>query len=394
MERKARISMGAALLVVGIGTAMAQITIQRSDIEPMYAAGGPRVVYHYDTLTHTVDIGRLNVPNVWDFSGLSSNKTSVLRGVAASGSLYAGEFPAATHVLLDTAFVFWLNADALLPGVGWAPVYSSEAYFYYGFGDSLQLYGVGATAIGYLSGTPVPIDKPRWRNAPPAVEMQFPLQLSKSWTCNFADSVTGTATLPILGSLPFALRNTDSVTYTVDAYGMLTIPGGHTQPALRIRKAGKYSYSDTLHNFHLPLQYLFLTANGATMEAGMVDSTITEGAGQVRYMKWTIPLPTDVREVADVPTKFGLDQNYPNPFNPSTTIRYRVQGTGYSEVRLSVFDILGQEVARLVDGPASAGEQTVVFNARGLASGTYHYRLTVSDGKQTLVETKSMMLLR
>jgi len=85
---------------------------------------------------------------------------------------------------------------------------------------------------------------------------------------------------------------------------------------------------------------------------------------------------------------FRLSQNYPNPFNPSTTIRYELPIA--SDVRLEVFDVLGKKVATLVSGRQSAGEQRAVFNANGLASGVYFYRLKTGS----FIETKKMLLLK
>jgi hypothetical protein len=397
MERSVRFLGLACLFVCGAAIALSQgPTIQSNDLLGRFTAG-QTTVYHFDTQTTSVDIGNTGGPMAWDFSALRSDKLKALKGVELGTSPYASEFPQATHAVLDTAFVWRINADAFMAGLGWGSVKSSAAYYYYTLGAEQKYVGLGALATGYLDlqpATAIPIANPRWRNHPVSIEMSYPLQYLKTWDNNFVDSLTGVLTLPIFGSFNIALGNRDSITYTVDAYGMLTIPGGFTQEALRIRKAGKYSYIDTLNGFNIPLQYIFLAANGASVEVGMKDSTVTGGVAQVRYLKWTTPLPVDVKEVADVPASFGLVQNYPNPFNPSTTIGYRVQGTGNSFVRLSVYDILGQEVARLVDGPQVAGEHSVVFNARGLSSGTYHYRLTVFDGKQTLVDTKSMMLVK
>jgi len=76
---------------------------------------------------------------------------------------------------------------------------------------------------------------------------------------------------------------------------------------------------------------------------------------------------------AEVRPAFRLDQNYPNPFNPETTIRYSLP---YADrVSVSVFDILGREVARLVNGFQPAGEHGVTFSAAGLSSGVYIYHL-------------------
>jgi hypothetical protein len=103
---------------------------------------------------------------------------------------------------------------------------------------------------------------------------------------------------------------------------------------------------------------------------------------------------SDVIEIYTGPADFELSQNYPNPFNPSTMISYTIPnvGTGLalSAVQLKVFDILGNEVATLVDEEKSAGRYEVSFNAAGLASGVYIYRLIAG----AFVETKKMMLLR
>jgi hypothetical protein len=81
-----------------------------------------------------------------------------------------------------------------------------------------------------------------------------------------------------------------------------------------------------------------------------------------------------------LPLTCSLSQNYPNPFNPSTTIEYRVPSAAY--VSLKVFDLLGREVAVLVDREEDAGSHQVVFHGGGIASGVYFYRLAV--GPKTL----------
>ena len=74
-----------------------------------------------------------------------------------------------------------------------------------------------------------------------------------------------------------------------------------------------------------------------------------------------------------VPTQFELSQNYPNPFNPVTSIGYTLPTT--AKVKLSVFNVLGQEVASLVDGQVEAGYHTVKWDAHEMATGVYFYRL-------------------
>lgn len=89
-----------------------------------------------------------------------------------------------------------------------------------------------------------------------------------------------------------------------------------------------------------------------------------------------------------LPTKFALNQNYPNPFNPSTTISYDLPNSGF--VNLNVYDMLGQEVANLVNEDQNVGNYKIEFNASNLTSGIYFYRL--QSGKFT--ETKKLILLR
>ncbi len=93
-----------------------------------------------------------------------------------------------------------------------------------------------------------------------------------------------------------------------------------------------------------------------------------------------------------VPDRFVLEQNYPNPFNPSTTIRFGIPaGVGVNDVAaLRVFDLLGREVATLVNQRLAPGTYSAQFETGGLASGVYLYRLTVGH----FVETRKMILTK
>ncbi len=89
-----------------------------------------------------------------------------------------------------------------------------------------------------------------------------------------------------------------------------------------------------------------------------------------------------------MPSMYLLEQNYPNPFNPTTTISYSVQKDGL--VTLKVFDILGKEVANLVNNRMTAGSYSVEFNAANLPSGIYVYKLTSGN----FTESKKLILLK
>ncbi len=89
-----------------------------------------------------------------------------------------------------------------------------------------------------------------------------------------------------------------------------------------------------------------------------------------------------------LPTDYALSQNYPNPFNPVTSIRFAVPRTG--RVVLTLYDVLGQEQATLVDGEFSAGTYTVSWDASKVASGVYFCRMRAGD----FMATKRMLLVR
>jgi len=115
-------------------------------------------------------------------------------------------------------------------------------------------------------------------------------------------------------------------------------------------------------------------------------------AGTVSSSIWRRPLSQVVTNTEDEtnlqPKEFSLEQNYPNPFNPSTRIQYQVSGV--SHINLKVYDVLGNEVATLVNEEKQAGSYEVDFNASQLTSGVYFY--TINAG--SFVETKKMILLR
>ncbi|MCF6268308.1 MAG: multicopper oxidase domain-containing protein [Melioribacteraceae bacterium] len=98
---------------------------------------------------------------------------------------------------------------------------------------------------------------------------------------------------------------------------------------------------------------------------------------------------TDVKNgESETPEKFELSQNYPNPFNPSTAIKFSLKESAFTKIQ--IFDILGSEVATLVNEKRNAGYYEVVFDASNLVSGTYIYRIIASD----FASSKKMTLIK
>jgi len=108
-----------------------------------------------------------------------------------------------------------------------------------------------------------------------------------------------------------------------------------------------------------------------------------------RAIRWLMNgVVVGVENKQPVVNTFKLDQNYPNPFNPSTTITYNLAGD--VNVNLKIYDLMGQEVAQLVNEKQTSGIHQVQFDAGNLASGMYFYRLTAGD----FISVKKMTLIK
>jgi photosystem II stability/assembly factor-like uncharacterized protein len=116
--------------------------------------------------------------------------------------------------------------------------------------------------------------------------------------------------------------------------------------------------------------------------SGLILGTTTGGVVAVAD-----PLPS-----SQIPERFVLEQNYPNPFNPSTSISYQLPMSNW--VTLIVYDILGREVATLVNGIEGPGYKSVQFDAGGLAGGVYFYRLHVSTAGNSFTLVKKLVMLK
>ena len=147
----------------------------------------------------------------------------------------------------------------------------------------------------------------------------------------------------------------------------------------------------------------FVTGHGTTAVThtySFIDSTVAMAGGYFYRLRQvdldgaihyspTVGVNVPTSAIAgEIPTEFKLLQNYPNPFNPSTTVRYGLPQR--STVELTLFNMLGQQVATLVNGEQEAGYHEVRLNGASLASGVYFYRLKAGS----FLETKKLILVR
>ncbi len=140
--------------------------------------------------------------------------------------------------------------------------------------------------------------------------------------------------------------------------------------------------------FHMSAVKFGARSDSVQIWAITVNLNTFASGGEILSYRNPIGVVTSVKERAQLPTAYALSQNYPNPFNPSTTIRYELPQARL--VTLKIFNVQGQELAALVHEKQTAGEHAVSWNAAGLPSGVYLYRLQAGDW----VETKKMILAK
>ena len=143
-----------------------------------------------------------------------------------------------------------------------------------------------------------------------------------------------------------------------------------------------YYFNDLLNGYSYP-------ANNLS------DLAISLSANSASIFVLSDTIITSVNSKENTPNKFSLNQNYPNPFNPTTTIKYSVGGAGATNVKLIIYNILGQRVRTLVNDTKSPGQYSAIWNGRNdsgieVSSGIYLYWFKARD----FMETKKMIFLK
>ncbi len=334
-------------------TSLAQITITAADLSAQLTAGRT-ITSHTDTTTKSINIGTPGATS-WDFSTLATNLSASAMLVLPDTTPFSGYFAGATI------------AERVSEGA------AGTVYSYLQLGTDLLIRGVG------LMGT----FQERTIETPAEILYKLPLTMGATWTTDYAESTYIALPPPLPPQITVLTR---SVSNSVDAYGPLMLPGGGTYPALRVRTDARVT---TPGRSSRSIQYTILASNGASAVVSAADTLQPDnGVIQVANVSRIDPFLTDVPFAETLPTRFSLNQNYPNPFNPTTVIRYQLPAA--STVRLSLYDLLGREVASLVNEQKPAGTYEVRFDGSGFASGIYLYRLTAG----TYVESRKMILMK
>ena len=348
--------------------ASAQTTISIVQAESMLNRG---YTHTPDSVTARLYIGSAGSNTLWDFSNLKTNIPIALKPIAVSGTPYGFTRVGATHVHTGQASITYSGI----------PI-SATAWRYYAYTKSPG----GATAtmgiLGDMAAGSIPFigsGLAEWVNSRPDTMYALPVSYLTTWKSSYTD----TTFIQLNGSyISGPVTKTHKVTYTVDAYGPMKMPGGIIEQALRIKRVDTTSTG-------VDVKYIFVSDRLARVEVSAKDPGQAGDSIDVTPPTWwNVYIPTDVKIVESTPTDYHLGQNYPNPFNPSTTIRFGLPER--SAVTIKVFNLLGGEVATVVDGIYDAGERTVEFDAANLASGVYVYRLQAG----TFTQTRKMVVLR
>lgn len=231
-----------------------------------------------------------------------------------------------------------------------------------------------------------------------ALIMGWPEGLLIDGTNTVADMKASTASFIknsiIAGSTTANFKSTDA-TFQTEMPTWFTTNGGraYTENA-EVKLADAFNVANPNP---MPTNGSPVFTGGATPPSdGFFDaaSNFVGAFGKVNWAEgWSsliIATPTSVKEIKNnsIPDSYELSQNYPNPFNPSTIISFSLPKEG--NVKLGVYNLLGQEVASLVDGFRAVGSYTITWNASDFASGLYIYRLETTNN----VLAKKMLLMK
>ena len=312
---------------------------------------------------------------------------SDLGGAAADGDLVKSQTAFAQYNLASGTWIGSLTTMA--PGQGYLIDTENGATFAYGGSSAGEAALSQAMPTDALGDSPQKASKTGAASAPRLVakndaRMNEALSLAKQ----YRHSMTLSGVVKLDGEL---LADT-----SVTVYAMVND---------KVRGRAKLQYVDALNEYRVFMMLYADTPNGESLSLHIDHPA----SGQTFVMEGDLPFmvntafgtPTEpvalsaeteaykaMKAMAALPQSFDLAQNYPNPFNPITTLHYELPEA--AQVRLVVYDVLGRQVATLVDEQKEAGRYDVQFDASRLSSGTYFYRIEAGSFQAV----KQMILLK
>jgi len=286
----------------------------------------------YETLGFTVDIGTFG-ETTWDFTDIPDPDEMTVQFINAEDTGYLDFFEGAeiaTHLF---------RTENDLDIFGFIKVLEDRILYY------------GEAVSDRTGQTVIPLVPPR--------EIVFPLEYGDSWTYEGTESFIDPG------------KDVDTITIhsTIDSYGSVTLPNGKIADALLVRDYQIRDYGfgpDTTKVFFL------LTDQADVLIMFLGWGSADTGEIFVGDMMWFVNDASGAEDELIV-TEYKLTQNYPNPFNPSTTIEYSIPKA--ENVKLLIYDLLGNLVTTLVDDYQNPGIYNVNYDASYLSSGVYFAQL-------------------
>ena len=335
----------------------APISITYQDMIKAYNAQND-IEYSYskDDSTYKMNIGKADLVNAqhWVMPNCSFKDSDYGEGILPSKTSYLNSFPTATHCKLYK--------------------YDTEEYYeYYQFSpEKISLIG---TVYHDVTASETEIDTADF------LMTAFPLDINSRFVSGDSVCVNDTCFVYHEEIAPYG-------------FGTLTTPSGDLEVLVLINNyREKYYKIGAAPKEYIERVLVFISKEGHQLNVVLSENSPQFGDVVVDWMEYVriVYNNTEVKTNDIVPTNFKLFQNYPNPFNPETTINYQLSTP--THVTLKVYDVLGNEVATLVDEFQQAGIYNSKLNTQNLelSSGVYFYTLKTSTG---FTATKKLLLMK
>lgn len=335
-----------ATLIIFAGMIKAQITVTSSDFESQLQLGN-EIQSFWDSTRTSINIGSTGEFNV-DFSDLVPQAEFTTLSIPVAGSDYASDFPGAEYCSYY---------EGTFEGT------FSKTWVYTSIDGSYFLHGT-ATEANTNQGNV----KATTKYSPNRNFYQLPFTLGTAWNYTGEQEVATE-----VSGFPFMITSDLEAVNTVDGYGTMKMPDGRTVECLRVKVVQTLS-TEVVPGFptvSTSVRYEFIAKTGDVVTVSAADENQPDnGTIQIVSVDWAYGDGTsDVEPTEIIAVDYSLKQNYPNPFNPSTVIEFSIPKS--ADVELKVYNVLGKEVATLVNEFLPSGSYKADFNADNLPSGIY-----------------------